>query len=205
MGRFAAWTLVALCASSCSPSAEPANSPGAGGGGAGGASATGGSAPDATAGTSIDGGRIDEPGDAASMPEADVRDAGISATEAAGSDATVSDAPTPTDGPAARCPAGALLCEDFDKYASAADLAPDWKVTATGGTLAIDATKPFGPTGKALHVTGAAGTPTGVIVREGAPLFPIMLQNSGSSYQAEEYNPLAPPNSMVFFSILRLK
>src|SRR5665213_1478295 len=32
-----------------------------------------------------------------------------------------------------------------------------------------------------------------------------MLQNSASSYQAEEYNPLAPPSSIVFRSILRLK
>src|SRR5579862_8161085 len=32
-----------------------------------------------------------------------------------------------------------------------------------------------------------------------------MLQNSASSYQAEEYSPLAPPSSIVFRSILRLK
>jgi hypothetical protein len=43
----------------------------------------------------------------------------------------------------------------------------------TAAMLTVDATKPFGSSGKALHVTAAALTPTGIIVREGAPLFPI--------------------------------
>jgi hypothetical protein len=70
------------------------------------------------------------------------------------------------------CPAGALLCDGFESYASPTDLAAAWKVTATMATLAVDATKPFAGV-KGLHVTSTGGTPVGVVIKDGAPLFPI--------------------------------
>jgi hypothetical protein len=80
----------------------------------------------------------------------------------------------PTDlGTAAGCPGGALLCDDFEKYITPADLALGWKATASGGaTITVDATRTWKGT-KSLHIKGAAGTPSAVIVKEGAPLFPI--------------------------------
>ncbi|HEV3189239.1 MAG TPA: hypothetical protein VGY54_02020 [Polyangiaceae bacterium] len=71
------------------------------------------------------------------------------------------------------CPAGALLCDDFEKYMSAADLAAAWRVTATAATLQVDATKPF-KGNQGLHISApGGGTHTAVIVKEGAPIFPI--------------------------------
>jgi hypothetical protein len=71
------------------------------------------------------------------------------------------------------CPAGALLCDDFEKYASAADLSAAWHVTATTATVQVDATKAF--KGKqALHISAPGGSMhMGVIAKDGAPLFPI--------------------------------
>jgi len=116
-------------------------------------------------GASIDAGSVDEPGEAASIPKADVQDAGISTGEAAGAEAPVSDAAAPTMGrPFAA--GGRSAFARFDKYASATDLAPDWEGQPRPGRRLADSTPPS-PSGerKALHVTGAAGTPTGVIVR----------------------------------------
>ncbi len=67
---------------------------------------------------------------------------------------------------------GALLCDGFESYAAPADLTAAWKTTATAATVTVDATKAFAGT-RALHIKAAAGTPSGVIIKEGAPLFPI--------------------------------
>jgi hypothetical protein len=171
MGRFAAWTLVAVCAFSCSPTVQPPASGGAGGGGRGGSE--GGSVGEAGARAPIDSGADDRPDDGRTAPSIDAHDAGNPSNDALGEGATGSDAAASPDGPAPRCPSGALLCEDFDKYASATELAAGWIVTTTAATLAVDATKPFGTTGKSLHLTAAAGTPTAVIIKDGAPLLPI--------------------------------
>ncbi|HXI60536.1 MAG TPA: hypothetical protein VNO55_30955 [Polyangia bacterium] len=56
------------------------------------------------------------------------------------------------------CPAGAVICEDFEKYAAnATDLSPDWVTYKYGGaTLQVDTTKAFKGT-KALHITAPVG------------------------------------------------
>jgi hypothetical protein len=166
MGRYPAGTLVALCALSCSPTGGPAAIEGGDGGRNRDASAAGRTGADASPESSIDASADDETAQDAAPTSSNDNDTGVGSKDATGAEATADDAAT-------RCPAGALLCEDFDKYASAADLAPAWMVTATAATLTVDATKPFGPSGKALHVVAPPGTPTGVIVKQGAPLFPI--------------------------------
>jgi hypothetical protein len=56
------------------------------------------------------------------------------------------------------CPAGAVICEDFEKYATGAtDLTPDWQTYKYGGTtLQVDTSKPFQGS-KALHLTAPVG------------------------------------------------
>jgi hypothetical protein len=101
-----------------------------------------------------------------SVPETNAAD-----SDPAGVDATA-DAAAEL-GTAAGCPAGALLCDDFEKYTTPAELTSAWKPTASGGaTITVDATKTW-KGAKSLHIKGAAGTPSAVIVKEGAPLFPI--------------------------------
>jgi len=74
-------------------------------------------------------------------------------------DSGAPDSPTPADTGARRdCPAGAVICEDFEKYASGAtDLSPDWLTYKYGGaTVQVDTTKAFAGT-KALHLTAPVG------------------------------------------------
>jgi hypothetical protein len=75
-------------------------------------------------------------------------------------------------GGTAACPAGALLCDDFERYATPAELAAAWKVTATMATVTVDATKPHAGA-KGLHISSPGGTPVGTLIKESAPLFPI--------------------------------
>jgi hypothetical protein len=70
------------------------------------------------------------------------------------------------------CPAGALICDDFESYATPADLMSAWTVNTSMATLVVDATKPHAGQG-ALHITSTGQTPQGAIVRQDAPLFPI--------------------------------
>jgi len=66
---------------------------------------------------------------------------------------------SPQDGSAgAGCPAGALICDDFEGYApGATDLTPNWLTYIYGGgMLQVDGTKPFAGT-KALHLTTPVG------------------------------------------------
>jgi len=58
----------------------------------------------------------------------------------------------------AGCPAGALICDDFEGYAPGAmDLTPNWLTyTYGGGMLQVDGTKPFAGS-KALHLTTPVG------------------------------------------------
>ena len=197
MGRLVLCTLIASCGLACSAGSEPpAPTAGSGGGsnaavgssssavGTSASTGSGGASGSTGSGTGPGGSPIDAAGVDRSEPDADPGPEGGSGgagpigSDARDStspavDATAGDAVATTDAPSAPCPAGSLLCEDFDKYASAADLAPDWRVTASGATLAVDATKPFRAGGKALHVVANATTPTAVMLKEGAPLFPI--------------------------------
>jgi hypothetical protein len=110
-------------------------------------------------------------------------DAGVSAvdtaTEVPGTQADTggpatgdANLPPATEGGSGQCPAGALLCDDFEKYTSAADLAAAWTVTATGATLKVEASKPF-KGAQGVHISAPGGTPVGSLMKQGAPLFPI--------------------------------
>jgi hypothetical protein len=56
------------------------------------------------------------------------------------------------------CPAGAILCDDFEKYtAGTSDLGPDWTTYTYSGSVKVDTTKPHG--GKqSLHLTTQSGS-----------------------------------------------
>ena len=160
MGRFGLRApLVFFVAAGLSPSACTATGEAgvpASGGGSGGA--VGGGAPASSSGGFGGGQSVDAP----TLPPAGDP----------GSDGGAADA-APTEAGGVACPAGALLCEGFEAYAGPADLAAAWKTTASAGaTMTIDGTKAFGG-GRALHIKAAAGTPSAVIIKEGAPLFPI--------------------------------
>jgi Cip1-like, core domain len=59
--------------------------------------------------------------------------------------------------PAAGCRPGALVCEDFERYADGAtDLSPAWMVYGYSGTVKVDSTKAHAGN-RALHVTTQAG------------------------------------------------
>lgn len=64
----------------------------------------------------------------------------------------------PVDAAGAGCPAGALICETFEKYAEGAtDFSPDWVAYRYGETtMQVDTTKPFKGT-KSLHITAPVG------------------------------------------------
>ncbi|HEV3190117.1 MAG TPA: hypothetical protein VGY54_06445 [Polyangiaceae bacterium] len=142
-----------------STAAAAGNSAGSGNSGAAAGQSSGGSLerPDAAAG-GPDGGAAD-----------DASSGGMS--DAIGDAGTV--AMPPSDAAAGACPAGALLCDDFEKYAAAGDLGAAWHVTANTATVLVDTTKAF--KGKqALHISAPAGSNhMGLIAKEGAPLFPI--------------------------------
>jgi hypothetical protein len=92
----------------------------------------------------------------------------------------VADSGSPSDGSGAACPAGALVCEDFEKYAVGGDVsAGGWSVIETSATVQVDATKPFSG-GKGLHLMAPGGGAkyAALLVRQGAPLFPL----SGNSF-----------------------
>jgi hypothetical protein len=74
---------------------------------------------------------------------------------------------------AGSCPAGALLCDDFEKYTAGGSLAPTWTTDLTGGMVRVDTTKPFA--GKqAVHISAATGVTNLLqIVTQGAPVFPL--------------------------------
>src|SRR5260221_4708690 len=160
MGRRVAWTLRAgLCASACSSSRNARPSPGDVDGNAGGGVGGSGAAAGAPA---LDAGAAAGSTDAA-PPVAPMDGASDSNGGAGGADER------PEAG--VSCPPGALFCDDFEGYAAPADLAAAWKPMTTAATMTVDETKAWRGT-KALHIKGAAGTPSAVIVKEGA-LFPI--------------------------------
>ncbi|HXK17120.1 MAG TPA: hypothetical protein VNG33_04940, partial [Polyangiaceae bacterium] len=169
--------LVANCGSASSnPGTSNAGSPTASGGG--GTSSSGGN-PEPAAGTATMGG-------SASGGNASHAGGGSAGSPSGGSGGNAG-AAGGTDGGSATggnggsggvaggpgdCPAGALVCDNFEGYGAPADLAAAWTVTATMATVVVDATKPHA--GKnALHITSSGQTPQGAIAKADAPLFPI--------------------------------
>jgi hypothetical protein len=144
------------------------NAGASGGAGSGGAGTTGAAGDGGAGSTTMTGGTTGAAGVAGTTPDAaTTSDAALeAAAEAAPSHDAASEAGT------AACPAGALLCDDFERYATPADLAAAWKVTATMATVTVDATKPHAGA-KGLHISSPGGTPVGTLIKESAPLFPI--------------------------------
>lgn len=108
-----------------------------------------------------------------------------------GSGGATTDGAPPVDGnsaehaPQSDCPAGALMCDDFEGYAAGAtDLSPTWSSEVILGKVVVDASKPF-KGGKSVHLTtmlSPAGEPmrtnggplrAATLVKQGAPLFPL--------------------------------
>jgi hypothetical protein len=84
----------------------------------------------------------------------------------------------PTD-----CPAGALICDDFESYALGGNLSPNWTTQLMNGKVEIETSRPFhGAKGLRMTTTlSPANEPprtnggplrAAVLVKEGAPLFP---------------------------------
>jgi hypothetical protein len=157
--RFASLTLGCALAA-CTSGASKDGGAGQGGGGATGAAgmtAVGGASGVAgSTGGSSDGAGGGATGTAGSS----VGGAGAGGSTDAGVDvAALIDAvvEAPAEAGNAACPAGAVICEDFEKYApGATSLAPDWIAYTYSGGLHVDATKPHA--GKqSLHLTTLAG------------------------------------------------
>jgi hypothetical protein len=145
--------LLATACGSRSGTQGPADAAAGAGGVTGAAGAGGMSGPGATPEPAGDGSAAGSSvnGQDASGPSDTGAPIGDALVEANGEDATT------TDAEAATCPAGAL-CDDFESYATGTtDLAPKWTVYKYGGgTLQVDATKPYRGA-KALHLTVPAG------------------------------------------------
>jgi hypothetical protein len=88
--------------------------------------------------------------------------AGPPATGSANGGSGLADAGSPPErsesgAPPAGCPAGAIVCEDFERYADGAtDLSPAWMVYGYSGTVKVDSTKAHAGN-RAMHVTTQAG------------------------------------------------
>ena len=164
MGRWTLLTLLGLCASACgSNGGLPLG--GTGGGGTGGATSGSGGTGNPLP---MDSGTAAEAAqDLPSSVNMDAADTSPSGGTGGSGGAIAGDG-----GPSAPCPGGALLCDDFEKYATAADLTAAWKPVVSGATMVVDDTKGW-KGGKSLHIKGPTGTPSAVIVKDGAPLFPI--------------------------------
>jgi hypothetical protein len=186
--RLTGVVLLALGAGACQSGGAPQHTGAAGNGAAGtsgaagtngaagtsGAAGTNGAAGNGGAGTTGQAGAA-----AGTSGAAGGGTAGAGTTGAAGAisspDAAVeagADAPAGPDGASGGCPAGAILCDDFESYDTPAALAAAWKVTATAATLVVDGSKPYRGA-KAVHVSAPGGTPVGTLIKEGAPTFPI--------------------------------
>jgi len=87
---------------------------------------------------------------------------GASASGSGGGSGGVADAGNTSDGSVSNaapggCPAGAVICEDFERYSDGAtDLSPNWQAYGYSGTVKVDSTKPHAGS-RALHVTVQAG------------------------------------------------
>ncbi|HVR62952.1 MAG TPA: hypothetical protein VMU50_13705 [Polyangia bacterium] len=64
---------------------------------------------------------------------------------------------SPADAAPAGCPAGTVVCEDFESYTDGAtDLSPNWQAYNYSGMVKVDSTKPHAGM-RAMHVTVQAG------------------------------------------------
>jgi len=180
VGRLVACAALGLCVIACNAGtpakvgggagaqggATAAGTAGAAGGSVGAAGATAGATAGSMAGSmtgAAGSGAGGSPVDAASEAPSTHPDAGGAATD--------TNAPA-SEGGTGTCPPGAILCDDFETYTSAADLAAAWTVTTTGATLKVETSKPF-KGAQGVHISAAGGTPVGSLMKQGAPLFPI--------------------------------
>ncbi|HEY2903140.1 MAG TPA: hypothetical protein VGL59_21335 [Polyangia bacterium] len=173
---------LAACSSGSPPPAGGTGSGGSSGGGSGGgsggttASGAGGAAQGTGGGS---GGAAPSDG------------GGTGGTPADSGGATTDGPPTvadagPTEHPLqSDCPAGALMCDDFESYAAGAtDLSPTWTSEIILGKVTIETSKPFRG-GKSVHLTTMLSPPgeamrtnggplrAATLIKQGAPLFPL--------------------------------
>jgi hypothetical protein len=149
---------LACALAACGKSPSPGST-----GGQAGAPATGGTAGLATGGAGSGGGAgatSSNGGAGASGGVAAGGSGGAPGTRDASADvAPASDAgnDVPVEAGTVACPAGAVICDDFEKYASGTtNLSPDWITYTYSGAVHVDGTKPRG--GKqSLHLTTVAG------------------------------------------------
>ncbi|MEA2697327.1 MAG: hypothetical protein QOI66_1598 [Myxococcales bacterium] len=174
-------SLFAMLACSASKTPEgPTDSGQATGGAGGGNTGTGGAGGSAVgSGGSAAGGSGGQSGDDAPGSGGNGGSGGTIVGGTGGSDAGGGERPTSAD-----CPAGALLCDDFESYAAgSSDLSPNWTSEIIGGKVAVETGKPFRGA-KAVHLTttlSPANEPVrtnggplraATLIKTGAPLFP---------------------------------
>ena len=127
------------------------------GAGAGSNSNSGSGSGGATGGTATGSGGSGSSVDAAGSGSGGVFVAGTGGASGGVADAGNSSDGSPSDAAPASCPAGAVVCEDFEGYADGAtDLSPNWLVYGYSGTVKVDSTKPHAGS-RAMHVTTQAG------------------------------------------------
>jgi hypothetical protein len=69
----------------------------------------------------------------------------------------------------ANCPAGALVCDDFEGYALGSDLSPNWTTEIMGGTVQVETSKPFRGT-KGVRITTTLSPANEPVRTNGGPL-----------------------------------
>lgn len=172
----------------CSTAQTPPAGRDAGGGADSGNNATGGQAGNGSGGAGPQGGAGGTPGTggAGGVDAGPAVDTGGAATGGRiDAPVTINDANAPElPAPASDCPAGALICDDFEGYAAGGDLSPKWTTQIIGGTVAVETSKAFRGS-KAVRVTTTSspanepvrthGGPlrAATLIKEGAPLFPV--------------------------------
>lgn len=183
-------SVLALAAVGCSSSSSSsATTPGsgasgtsAGGGpsipGAGGsAPPSGGTSPGAGSGGTAAGGDTAgsgaQPNNGGGSGELSGGSAGASGSVgASGSAGAVAGAGTGAGGGAA-CPAGVLLCDDFESYPASSAPTGQWKTTTKGaGSATVDAMHAYSGT-KAVHFQGSVNKDEAYIRASSAPVFPV--------------------------------
>ncbi len=155
--------------------------------GSGGATGTGG-VPPASGGTPGSGGMRDSGGPGGSG--------------GAGARGTT-DAGTATDGgPRTSCPAGVLLCDDFESYAVGTAPGGQWKTTTRGaGAAVVDTMKAYSGS-KALHFSGSVNKDEAYVRASGAPAFPVQANQLFVRFMMYvQYYPTANPMHVRFATV----
>ena len=98
--------------------------------------------------------------------------------------AEVPSMPTDSGGNAERppnsdCPAGALVCDDFEGYPLGGDLSPNWTPELIGGQVQIENSKPFRGS-KGVHLSTTLSPANEPVRTNGGPLRAATLTKTGA-------------------------